>query len=99
MTNLATDPETVRYYRNRTWNADGTSGQTGNFLEWTQQVGLKDVGTLLARGSAQGDYDNDGDPDFAINQIGGNLVLLAEQRRAGQLAAWSTWAASIPARS
>lgn len=83
VTNLATDPELVRLYRNRTWNLDGSQGQAAQFREWTEQVGLKAVGPLLGRGSAVADYDNDGDPDVAINTIAGNLVLLQNDGRHG----------------
>ncbi|MCZ7570823.1 MAG: ScyD/ScyE family protein [Ardenticatenaceae bacterium] len=83
VTNLASDPELVRLYRNRSWNLDGSQGPAGQFREWTEQVGLKAVGPLLGRGSAVADYDNDGDPDVAINTIAGNLVLLQNDGRHG----------------
>lgn len=78
ITNLETDPELVQLYVNRT--ADGTPGQ---FLPWTNLVGLCEVGSLLARGSAVADYDNDGDLDIAINTIAGNAILLENENTAG----------------
>ncbi len=76
VTNLESDPELVRYYRNRTQSRSKSGPRPGQFLEWTAQVGLKEVGPLLGRGSAVADYDNDGDLDIAINQIAGPAVLL-----------------------
>jgi hypothetical protein len=83
VTNLESDPELVRYYRNRTWNLDGPTDRPGHFIEWTQQVGLREIGPLLGRGSALADFDNDGAPDIAINQIAGDLVLLKSSNAPG----------------
>jgi cytochrome c peroxidase len=83
VTNLAADAQLVRFYRNRSWNADGSQGRPGQFFEWTQQVGLKEVGPLLSRGSAVADYDNDGDLDVAINTIAGPAVLLQNDGQHG----------------
>lgn len=76
VTNIVTDPELVRFYGNRL-----QEGYPDSFREWTQQVGLGNdgLGTLLARGSAVADYDNDGDLDVAINNIGGDAVLLQNE--------------------
>ena len=60
-------------------------GKPSQFREWTRQVGLHEdgVGSLLARGSAIADYDNDGDLDVAINTIGGPPALLRNDGAAG----------------
>jgi hypothetical protein len=66
-----TDAELIRLYGNR--SAEGDHGQ---LRDWTGIVGLDEVGSLMARGSAVADYDNDGDMDVAVNQISGPALLL-----------------------
>ncbi len=55
----------------------------GQFAEWTQQAGIEAIGPVLGRGSAVADFDNDGDLDIAINQTGGELLLLENQQQGG----------------
>ena len=83
ITDFELDAELVRFYGNRTRQADGTEGRPGQFLDWTQQAGLSQVGPLMARGSAAADYDNDGDLDIAINNIGGVPALLENRLSQG----------------
>jgi hypothetical protein len=89
VSNLETDPELVRYYGNRTWQADGTEGRVGHFWEDTAAVGLEAVGPLMARGSAMADYDNDGDLDVAVNAIGQPVTLL--QNNANDMHTGGNW--------
>lgn len=76
--NFETDAELIRLYGNRL-----VEGYEGQFREWTQLVGLDDIGTRMARGSALADFDNDGDLDLAINSIGGSATLLQNQEPSG----------------
>ena len=78
VTDLAGDRELVQAFGNLT--AQGTAGR---FEELGGEIGLDEVGPLLARGSAAADYDNDGDPDVAIGSVGGRLVLLRNEQAGG----------------
>lgn len=78
VTDMESDPELVRLYGNLL-----AEGEPGQFRDWTTIAGLDTVGPLLARGSAVADFDNDGDPDIAINTIGHALVLLRNERASG----------------
>jgi len=86
---LVDDREPALLLENRT-----ADGQVGGFSDASSSVGLDAVGPFLARGAAAADYDNDGDIDFALGTIGGDLVLL---RNTGAGGNWLTVATRAPA--
>ena len=71
VTDLEADAEPVQLLGNLT-----AEGQPGQLRDWARRSGLDRIGPRLARGMAVADYDDDGDLDVAINQIGGPMLLL-----------------------
>ncbi len=67
----------ILFYNNQT-----AQGESGQLILESDASGLAEYGNLHGRGATQADFDNDGDLDVALTQIGGSVMLL-ENRSAG----------------
>ncbi len=85
VTNLAKNAQHVQVIENVT-----KRGGVERFASVGQHVGLERIAPVNGRGLAVADYDNDGDPDVAINSIGGKLILLRNDCAEATLARGST---------
>ena len=77
VTNLADDAEPVQVLENR------STGSIQRFADLGRQPGAGERLLTNGRGLAAADYDNDGDPDLAVNSIGGPLLLLENTATGG----------------
>ncbi len=75
---IEADRQQLRVFENLT-----RDGRGGAFDDATAAIGLEQGGRHLARGLAAADYDNDGDLDFAVGTIGGDLALLRNSGAGG----------------
>ncbi|MFT7583710.1 MAG: hypothetical protein ACI9EW_000124 [Cellvibrionaceae bacterium] len=66
----------IIFYQNQT-----AQGEAGQLADFSAETNLASYGEIHGRGAAAADFDNDGDLDVAITQIGGALMLL-ENRQA-----------------
>ena len=78
ITNLTRAARPVQVLENLTGQ-----GRAEQFADASSLPGLLDIGRLNGRGLAAADFDNDGNIDIAINQIGGPLVLLKNTNTTG----------------
>jgi Na+-transporting NADH:ubiquinone oxidoreductase subunit NqrB len=69
--NLARDAGPIQALENL-----AAQGRPGQFAAAGHLIGLERVRRANGRGLAAADYDNDGRVDFAVNSIGGPLILL-----------------------
>ncbi len=74
VSDLVDDAEPIQLLGNLT-----AEGQPGQLRDWRRRTGLDVVGPRLGRGSSVADFDNDGDLDIVINQIGGSVSLLRNE--------------------
>ena len=71
VTDLISDREQLQVFENT-----ASQGRPGALTDVTASVDPAGDANLLGRGLAAADYDNDGDIDFAVGTIGGNVSLL-----------------------
>jgi FG-GAP-like repeat/ASPIC and UnbV len=71
VTNLAKDAEPIQVLENRT-----AQGMPGQFVDGSGLVGAGRLPSAVGRGLVVGDFGNDGEPDIAVNTVGGRLQLL-----------------------
>jgi hypothetical protein len=77
VTNLADDAEPIHILENR------STASAWRFVDLGRRTGGEARLQTNGRGLAAADFDNDGDPDLAINSIGGPLILLENTTSGG----------------
>ena len=65
----------IVFYANQT-----AQGKVGQLADLSTESRLTDYGNMHGRGAATADFDNDGDLDVAVTQIGGQLLLLENKQ-------------------
>ena len=77
VTSLVSDRERIDAFASL-----AAQGRPGLYADRSASM-LADVGPMLARSSAEADYDNDGDLDIAVGTLGGSLALLENDASSG----------------
>jgi hypothetical protein len=78
VTNLARDAQPIQVLENHTMQ-----GAPGEFADSSTAAGVSRLPKIVGRGLAAADFDNDGRVDFAVNTVGGRLLLLKSTTAGG----------------